>query len=556
MQSLYQKYRPSNFSQVVGQEKIVQTLQNALKSGRVGHAYLFAGQRGTGKTTFARILAKAVNCDKSKDGEACGKCEQCKTIESGQSVDIIEIDAASNRGIDEIRELRDKIKFAPTASKYKVYIIDEVHMLTKEAFNALLKTLEEPPAHVIFILATTEAHKLPATILSRVQRFDFGRIKPSDLMKNLRHIVDEEKIDIDDAALSLIAAKADGSHRDSISILEQIKSYASKISTQEVEEVLGLANREFVAKLAKLIVSGDRKGALCSAEEYYQTGYDLVELSVALAEAFKAAILYASGAKELLLEWQAEDEFLQSAAKSELTQLLAVCELFLEGAKLIKNAPSPLIPLELAISKSISRLCGDIAQVKTENINSKSQETNSKQIPNSKILNNKPKAEIQAESGADSRGVGPDSLGVDAETANAATTVLTIESATESPTVLTTESPIEPTTESPSATIPLDEESWKTILDKIKTENASLNALLRDIRPLGKDEGKLVLCAKFKFHKEKISEIKNRDLIEKIIEEVLGERLSIFCELSDKLPAQSKTLSDDELLKTAEEVFS
>ena len=224
--ALYRKWRPQTFKDLVGQEHISRTLANAITSGHIGHAYLFAGPRGTGKTSTAKILAKALNCEHGPTPEPCGKCEQCRKITEGSSMDVFEIDAASNRGIDEIRDLRETVKFAPVDGRYKVYIIDEVHMLTTEAFNALLKTLEDPPAHVVFILATTEAHKVPPTIQSRCQRYDFKRITVGEIEGRLRYIAKEMKMEAEDEALSMIAIQADGGMRDALSILDQCAALA------------------------------------------------------------------------------------------------------------------------------------------------------------------------------------------------------------------------------------------------------------------------------------------------------------------------------------------
>ena len=232
-QALYRKYRPQTFSDVVGQEHITETLKNELSAGKVTHAYLFTGTRGTGKTSTAKILAKAVNCLNPKNGDPCLECESCLSVANGENTDIVEIDAASNNSVDSIRELRDQVNFAPASSKYRVYIIDEVHMLTISAFNALLKTLEEPPEHVIFILATTEVHKLPATILSRCQRFDFRRIDPERICERIQYIAGKEGLTVTDGAASLIAAAADGGMRDALSILDLCASGSKNIDEEK-----------------------------------------------------------------------------------------------------------------------------------------------------------------------------------------------------------------------------------------------------------------------------------------------------------------------------------
>lgn len=258
--ALYRAYRPQTFNDVAGQQTIVQTLQNAIKTNKVGHAYLFSGPRGTGKTSLAKIFAKAVNCELPEDGNPCNMCNTCIGITSGAISDVIEIDGASNNGVDEIRELRDKVKYMPSVGKYKVYIIDEVHMLTTGAFNALLKTLEEPPAHVIFILATTEVHKIPPTILSRCQRFDFKNIDHGNIVKRLNEVIKEENIKIDSDAIDEIATSAEGGLRDALSLLDQAISYASdKITASDINEISGAVSKKDLIQLLDYIV--DKKTA-------------------------------------------------------------------------------------------------------------------------------------------------------------------------------------------------------------------------------------------------------------------------------------------------------
>ncbi|MCJ7522307.1 MAG: DNA polymerase III subunit gamma/tau, partial [Dehalococcoidia bacterium] len=250
-QVLYRKWRPRSLAELVGQAPVTQTLSNALKTGRVAHAYLFCGPRGTGKTSTGRIMAKAVNCLSEENTKPCNACAMCQTINEGRALDLVEIDGASNRGIDEIRDLREKINFAPNSAKYKVYIIDEVHMLTEPAFNALLKTLEEPPPHAIFILATTEIHKVPLTILSRCQRFDFRRLGKQDMVNKLMEICEQEGVHVEQQALELIAKAATGSLRDAENLLEQIiLNYGSDFSLDQVSEKLGLTNDSRIHELA------------------------------------------------------------------------------------------------------------------------------------------------------------------------------------------------------------------------------------------------------------------------------------------------------------------
>jgi len=282
------KWRPQRFEDVVGQEHITSTLKNAIKEKRIAHAYLFTGPRGVGKTTTARILAKTLNCENSKNSEPCNECEMCKSIQNSQSIDIIEIDGASNRGIDEIRSLRDSVKYSPTRGKYKVYIIDEVHMLTKESFNAFLKTLEEPPEHIIFIFATTDVHKVPLTIISRCQRYDFRRIQLDKIKETLRMIADEEKIKIDDKTLTIIAKKADGALRDAESYFDQVVAFSKgKIDAELVTQMLNLIDEEIFFKISDAVIEKDFKVVFQTSEKIYENGWDFGDFVDGLIEHFR-----------------------------------------------------------------------------------------------------------------------------------------------------------------------------------------------------------------------------------------------------------------------------
>jgi len=277
-QALYRKYRPKTFSQVVGQEHITETLKNELATNKTVHAYLFTGTRGTGKTSCAKILAKAINCIGSENGDPCQECEACRLAESGECTDIVEIDAASNNNVDNIRDLREQISFTPTALKYRVYIIDEVHMLTMQAFNALLKTLEEPPSHVVFILATTEVHKLPATILSRCQRFDFRRIEPEKISARIKYIAEKENLEVTDEAATLIASAADGGMRDALSIFDLCASGNTKIDEDVVSKVCAMAGNEYLKRLADAIKESNAEQALLLLDELHSSSVDMLRL--------------------------------------------------------------------------------------------------------------------------------------------------------------------------------------------------------------------------------------------------------------------------------------
>ncbi len=278
-QMLYRKWRPQSFSEVYGQPMITAALKNELKTGRIAHAYLFTGSRGTGKTSCAKILSKAVNCLNPQDGDPCNQCDICRGIDDGMILDVVDIDAASNNGVDNIRDLREEVNITPAVARYRVYIIDEVHMLSLPAFNALLKTLEEPPAHVIFVLATTEVHKLPATILSRCQRFDFGRIPPEDISERIKYIAQQEQFTITDEAALFVARISDGSMRDALSLIDQCVSQESELTADTVAKAAGLAGRDYLFELSLAVRTGDSGAALAIIGRLYNASLDMERLS-------------------------------------------------------------------------------------------------------------------------------------------------------------------------------------------------------------------------------------------------------------------------------------
>jgi len=362
---LYRKYRPERFSDIVGQEHVTQTLINALTENMTSHAYLFAGPRGTGKTTIARLLAKAVNCLDRKEGEAepCNKCSSCLEINQGRSIDLIEIDAASHRGIDEIRDLRDGIRFSPTKSKYKVFIIDECHQLSRDAANALLKTLEEPPSHAIFILATTEAHKMISTIISRCQRFDFRKLTVPEITKRLKFISQKEKVKVEDKALELIALNSEGSVRDAEGFLDQSLTFVGTeaketVKVEDIKELLGIVGVNKISQLIDYIISRDSGKAVEFLNETLEKGYDPVAFIKTLIGYLRQALLLKISAdfqNPLLasLTKEEKDKFqnqIQSFSEKELRDIL---NLFLEAQTKMRYSSIPQLPLELAIIETV-----------------------------------------------------------------------------------------------------------------------------------------------------------------------------------------------------------
>lgn len=331
---LYRKWRPKTFEDVTGQPQVTQTLKQELVAGRIAHAYLFTGSRGTGKTTCAKILAKAINCLQPIDGEPCGTCEICRGIDEGSVTDVVEIDAASNNGVDNIRMLREEAGFTPAMAKYRVYIIDEVHMLSIGAFNALLKTLEEPPAHVVFILATTEVHKMPATILSRCQRFEFKRISPADSAQRLRYIAKEEGADLDDEAALLIARLADGALRDALSILDQCIGVSNHVTTEVVCSTVGIVGREHLYQLVDAVASQDSAKALELIDQLYHSSKDMARLCEELSVYFRNMMLIKTMKDASAFIPVSEEEF-QSLTKQALSLSLTA---ILHGLDAIQDA--------------------------------------------------------------------------------------------------------------------------------------------------------------------------------------------------------------------------
>lgn len=353
---LYRKYRPKSFKDIVGQEHIVRTITQAIASNDFAHSYLFAGPRGTGKTTFARLIAKAINCENRRQGtyEPCGSCVSCDEIARGVAVDLIEIDAASNRGIDEIRQLKEGIRFAPTRSKYKVFIVDEVHMLTKEAFNALLKTLEEPPAHALFILATTELKKVLPTIVSRSQKFEFRRLHYGEIKDRLASLTKKEGEKLDSKVFDIIAARADGSVRDAESMLGQILALGSDLTLDEIRSLFGLADLPQISAFLNYIAEKNGKSAISVIAELGDRGIDHEEFikSVLGYVRWMMFLKVDEGLADIMGREMSEEDIRElktNAQKFEMSTLQKAANLFLEAANNSKYSPIPELPIEMAV---------------------------------------------------------------------------------------------------------------------------------------------------------------------------------------------------------------
>ncbi len=503
-QSLYRKWRSQTFAEVVGQEHVTRTLLNALASDRVAHAYLFCGPRGTGKTTSARLLAKAINCETNEGrGKPCNKCESCEAINDGRSMDIVEIDGASNRNIDDIRELREKIGFAPGLARRKVYIIDEVHQLTSNAFDALLKTLEEPPAHAVFVLASTEAHKIPATILSRCQRFDFRRISVSDMVGQLRMICREEGIAVEDEALTAIARSATGSLRDAESVLDQARVFvAGTITLGDVQELLGNTGNEQVEQFVKLTLSKDFAGGLQLIARMADDGVDMRQLARETVGELRD-ILYRRGAARGSRDEASPPE------EPPLAEVLRALKLFsrLDGGPRANTQPQ--LALEIALAEFSLTEEGAPAPAAAATVAVAPPVT---QRPPSRPAGAPPRRPIQP----------PETLRPPAVAEQRAS----------------------PVAAGAQAAVALDVEqvlqAWPRAVEEVARKDSRLRALLRDCHGPVSVEGDCV-CLGFAhaFHKEALEEPANRATMEDALNAVLGSRVIVRCQISERAQRQA-----------------
>jgi len=518
---LYRKWRPQSLAEVVGQEPITQTLRHTVESGKVAHAYLFCGPRGTGKTSTARILAKAVNCPNQADGEPCNTCEICRSITEGRALDVVEIDAASNRGIDDIRSLREKVNYAPSLARYKVYIVDEVHMLTEPASNALLKTLEEPPPHVIFVLATTEPHKVIPTIMSRCQRFDFRRLPQVAMAAKLELICQREGIRVETESLRLIARAATGSLRDAENLLQQlIAYYGNQIDFDQVQTALGLSGDSRVKQLARCTVSKDISVGLQTINSVNDDGIDLRQFNLGLIQYLRGLLLVKSQCEEAL-DVTAEDLVEMKDMVSNVTPdyLLRAVKLF-AGIDFRTDSYSTL-PLELAL---VDCALSSMTE-KEESIAAQSSEA----VGVAETVRS-PQSFQEAEAPAVVDEAGAPAAVDEAETPN--TDI--------------------------SQDIDYLRSRWKELIQSMRGEGSSgnLDAFLRSAcEPVALEDDTVVLGFYYPFHKEKIEDPKYRHLVERKLKEVFGQPYKVQCILVDhkrKIPSQAK--AENPLIRAALEM--
>ncbi len=528
MAVLYRKYRPKKFSEVVGQDHITTSLLSALNSGQPAHAYLFVGPKGTGKTTTARILAKSLNCEKyqkgDKFGEPCGKCVACTSIDTGSWLDLIEIDAASNRTIDDVRELRERIKLSPTSGRYKVYIIDEVHMLTTEAFNALLKTLEEPPAHAFFILCTTEAAKVPPTIVSRTQRFNFKKAGADEIKGVLSEIAKKENITVDDKTLVEIASAADGGYRDALSLFDQVWGGRDKIEHDEAMGLLSSGGGKLVALIVTSTMEGKLNKVFESIDRLMGEGVNFRKVNSEILEFLRRVMLAQTGVEPT--DYSLGDEAKETAEKFSKREVLRLMRLVMEMDSYMRTTPIASLPLEMAAASYVV----DLPQKSSEVQEDTSAEAGKKKV-------NEPVVETQAENFE-----------------------ATVEIKEEAEPEKEIEVEVKAVTAEPIEAVDLDAvlSKWNDILESLKPNNLSIVALLRGTKPVSYSGNTITLEAFYKFHKDKLEEIKVLTLVESVIGKALGQNIRVVCRMGKRqaLAVDNAEVVNDDLAQLASEIFA
>jgi len=531
---LYRKYRPRKFSEITGQAHVVKTITNQIKFGEVAHGYLFSGPRGVGKTTIARLIAKSLNCEKrKKDPEPCTTCASCVELQEGRSLDLIEIDAASNRGIDEIRELRDKIRFTPTKGNYKVYIIDEVHMLTKEAFNALLKTLEEPPAHALFILATTEISKIPPTIISRTQRFDFKHLSIDEITHQLKTIAQQEKIEIDAKALHIIALNAEGGMRDAASLLGQVMSVEDKkITTEEVELILGKSSQESIVGLVDYITEKKLRESLVLVNTLLEDGFDLSRFTKELIDYLRKLLLAKVGGEDKALDLLLRNTLNSDQVKKLHEQSTKLATSFIVRAIMLfsdsetHSAVFPQLGLELALvellvddaNASVQGSANHTPNSPSDFSQGKHATSDSSLVPKEHPRIETPKSQSDTDTSIHSYANAPKEEILVVKDKDTAVRELAEDS-------------VHATSDEKEADmgdiVESVKNSWQEIIQQVKIKNYTAAAFLRQCVPLGYKDKNLYIVTQFGFHKDKLNEAKMRYAIEDVFMNVLQKKVGL-----------------------------
>lgn len=524
---LYRKYRPISFDEVVGQEYIIKTIKNSIKNGKIAHAYLFAGPRGIGKTTIARILAKTVNCRNQKDGNPCNECDICLSINQNSFLDMVEIDAATHTQVDKMRDIIEKINFAPSVGKYKVYIIDEVHMLSKGAFNALLKTLEEPPQHIIFILATTETHKIPATIISRCQKFDFRRIKVFEITKCLAEIAKKEGAEVEQGVLDFIAINSNGGLRDSESLFGQILSFntGDKITLDEVQNILSIADSSVVIEMINFILGKKYSEAIEYISKIADDGYDLEQFAILIVEyARKLMLIKISPEMEKHFSSQmTEEQILQlkeTSQKYSITSFMKIIRLFINSKEEIKSAVIPQLPLELAIAQ-INIEDKDLLTEDDKN------DYNDKIVQPIKKITEKVSQQVKQSSEFVKKSIG-------------------FEKKEETKKEIQEKKEVIKIVSSGNLDFQSIRDEWNEIIEEVKPYNHSLVAFLKTCQPIDVQGNEVIISCQYSFHKDKLQKVENRNIVENVIEEILKEKVLlkfVTCEEAEKMGYNTEEVS-------------
>lgn len=510
--ALYRVYRPKNFSDVIGQEHIVRTLKNQIENNNVGHAYLFCGTRGTGKTSTAKIFSRAVNCTNLHNDEPCNECENCREILEDKTMDVVEIDAASNNSVDDIRELRENVKYSPAKAKYKVYIIDEVHMLSQGAFNALLKTLEEPPSYVIFILATTEPHKIPATILSRCQRFDFKRVTVKDISSRMRYICEKEGIEADEKALNLIARNSQGALRDALSILDQCISFeGNKISYNDVIELLGSVNIEQLFDLAESVIKEDTRKSLQILNDFIIWGKDVRNLVNDLIDHFRNLMVckISNDLDEIIsLPEETIDLLKQQAETIDTNNLIRILNILSETQDGMKISSNPRVLMEVTMMKIAQPMFDESKEALIKRIENLEQKIESGNIKVNHISTNQTVDNFNENNQQNNNTVEKqEDENIEYENLK-------------------------------GDDIKLVEKSWKKILQKMKEDkNQVIRALLQDVDSFNISEDTLyiIFTDNYSFAKSRLDSPATIQYVEKVIREVLNRSFSVKIALKSQL---------------------
>jgi DNA polymerase-3 subunit gamma/tau len=506
------KWRPQVFADMVGQEHITRSLQNAMKAERVAHAYIFAGPRGVGKTTTARIFAKALNCRNLKDGEPCNTCDMCQEVNQGSAMDVIEIDSASFNGVDDIRSLQEQVGTYPAKGKYKIYIFDEAHRITKQAFDAFLKTLEEPPAHVIFILASTEIHQFPATVQSRCQRFEFRAMGMDTLIKQLRRITDAEEIEIEDKGLYQIARAANGSMRDSQRTLDQVVAFAGKkVTLEDIRVALGTIEEDVYLKIVEAAVNQDAPSALTVIKTIIESGKDLEHFYAGLLETFRhlaVAKAYPTAAAQFIsLSAEDTEKIVKFSTQMDEAQILSSLRLLIEQEWALRHSANPQIVLETLVIE-----LSHLKQLTSVGDLLKQAESGAAPV----INNPKPTVSLPRPAAPLSS---PTPAPVSFTPAPKPTAIA------EGEPILAVDEIEEPADVSPE--LAKLKSNWQELLEKTGAKNAQLKAVLVDTQPKSINEGTLVLWCKGPFHFDLLSKPENKVLVESVVEEMVGRKINL-----------------------------